>query len=135
MFLNAALNPNVEWMLPAGDVPFIPNEAPDGTEHTRLSSEMRTVHNYVKLHRDRLNMPEVLGNPGLNSARREMMFIQLLEGLHQSEADLLIVAKDKKLSRKYKGLTANAVQEAYEWNEHFEPKEAPRGRGTRTSHI
>ena len=122
MFLKAALDPNIEWMLPEGDVPFIPNEAPDGTEHTRLSNEMRAAHNYVKMHRDHLNMPAVIGNPGLNPARREMMFIQLLEGLHQDEANLLVVAKDKKLSKKYKGLTASAVQEAFGWNEHFVAK-------------
>ena len=28
----------VEWMLPKGDVPFIPNEAPEGTEHTLLAA-------------------------------------------------------------------------------------------------
>ena len=31
MFLNAAINPNIVWMLPSGDVPYIPNEAPEGT--------------------------------------------------------------------------------------------------------
>jgi len=122
MFLKGALDPAVEWLLPEGDVPFMPNEAPDGTEHTRLSGEMNNMHNYVKLHRDRVGLDPVFGNPSLNTARREMMFIQLLEGLHQDEANLLIIAKDKKLSRKYKGLTANAVQEAYGWTDNFEPK-------------
>lgn len=122
MFLKAALDPNIEWMVPEGDVPFIPNDAPDGTEHTRLSNEMRNCHNYVKMNRDYLNMPAVLGNPDLNTARREMMFIQLLEGLHQDEANLLVVAKDKNLSRKYKGLTAAAVQEAFDWDEYFQAK-------------
>lgn len=122
MFLKAALDPNIEWMVPEGDVPFIPNDAPDGTEHTRLSNEMRNCHNYVKMNRDYLNMPAVLGNPDLNTARREMMFIQLLEGLHQDEANLLVVAKDKNLSRKYKGLTASAVQEAFGWDEYFQAK-------------
>lgn len=122
MFLKAALDPNIEWMVPEGDVPFIPNDAPDGTEHTRLSNEMRNCHNYVKMNRDYLNMPAVIGNPDLNTARREMMFIQLLEGLHQDEANLLVVAKDKNLSRKYKGLTASAVQEAFDWDEYFQAK-------------
>ena len=122
MFLKAALDPNMEWMVPDGDVPFIPNEAPDGTEHTRLSNEMRNCHNYVKMNRDYLNMPTVVGNPDLNTARREMMFIQLLEGLHQDEANLLVVAKDKNLSKKYKGLTSSAVQEAFGWDEYFQAK-------------
>ena len=47
-FLMAAFNPQITWLLPEGDVPYIPNEAPDGTEHTRLSAEARKLHNYVQ---------------------------------------------------------------------------------------
>ena len=122
MFLKSALDPNIEWLLPEGDVPFIPNEAPDGTEHTRLSTEIRTAHNYVKLNREHLGMEPVYGNPSINTARREMMFIQMLEGLHADEANLMVIAKDKLLSKKYKGLTAAAVQEAYGWDEHVQSK-------------
>ncbi|SVC76250.1 uncharacterized protein METZ01_LOCUS329104, partial [marine metagenome] len=32
-FLMAAFNPSITWLLPEGNVPYIPNEAPDGTEH------------------------------------------------------------------------------------------------------
>ena len=49
MFFKAALCPEVEWMLPDGDVPFMANEAPEGTEHTLLSQAMSKVHNYVRL--------------------------------------------------------------------------------------
>ena len=66
MFMKAALCPQIEWMLPEGDVPFIPNEAPEGTEHTLLSQAMAKVHNYVMLNRDNLKMAPVIGNPDLN---------------------------------------------------------------------
>ena len=52
------------------------------------------------------------GNDGLKSMRRETMFIQILEGLHPLEAELLILVKDKKLSTKYK-ITKEIVAEAY----------------------
>ena len=122
MFLKAALDPNIEWLLPEGDVPFIPTDAPDGTAHTLLMQQIGVCHNFVKMNRDHLNMEPVYGNPSINTARRERMFIQMLVGLHQDEANLLVVAKDKNLSKKYKGLTANAVQEAFGWNEHFVAK-------------
>ena len=121
MFLKAALDPSIEWLLPVGDVPFMANDAPEGTEHTRLSREMLKCHNYVKMNRNRVNMAPVIGNPNLNRAQREMMFIQMLEGLHSDEAELVILAKNKDLSKTYKGLTASAVCEAYGWTEHFEP--------------
>ena len=89
MFFKSALCPEVEWMLPEGDVPFIPNEAPEGTEHTLLSASMNKVHNYVRLNRNKRNLEPVVGNPDLNSMKREMMFIQLLEGLQRFEPTLL----------------------------------------------
>ena len=121
MFLKAALDPNIEWLLPVGDVPFMANDAPEGTEHTRLSREMLKCHNYVKMNRNRVDLAPVVGNPNLNRAQREMMFIQMLEGLHSDEAELVILAKNKDLNKTYKGLTASAVCEAYGWTEHFEP--------------
>ena len=47
------------------------------------------------------------------------MFVQLLEGLHESEAALLIAAKDKKLHQMYKGLSAPVVKEAFNWNDEY----------------
>ena len=121
MFLKAALDPSIEWLLPVGDVPFMANDAPEGTEHTRLSREMLKCHNYVKMNRNRVDLAPVVGNPNLNRAQRELMFIQMLEGLHSDEAELVILAKNKDLNKTYKGLTASAVCEAYGWTEHFEP--------------
>ena len=52
------------------------------------------------------------GNDGLSSLRRESMFINLLQGLHPLEAEILILVKDKKLDTKYK-ITKQIVAEAY----------------------
>ena len=40
------------------------------------------------------------------------MFIQILEGLHPAEADILVLVKDKKLGAKYRITQAN-VEGAY----------------------
>ena len=116
-FLMAAFNPSITWLLPEGDVPYIPNEAPDGTEHTRLSHEARKLHHYVQ--REGTPQGSFLGNPDINSAKREMMFIQLLEGLSAGEAEDLCLAKEQSLNKKYKGLNANVVREAFGWNADF----------------
>ena len=52
------------------------------------------------------------GNDSLSSIRRETMFIQLLEGLHPKEAEILIAVKDKKLSETYK-ISFDNVKEAF----------------------
>ena len=52
------------------------------------------------------------GNPSLSSLRRETMFINILQGLHPLEAEILILVKDKKLEEKYK-ITKEIVSIAY----------------------
>jgi len=52
------------------------------------------------------------GNDSLSSLRRETMFINILEGLHPLEAEILVLVKDKRLSEKYK-ITKEVVSEAY----------------------
>ena len=119
MVLKSSFDPRIEWDLPEGDVPYTPNEAPEGTEHNMLVHEARTLYHYIKG-----------GNPKLTQNRRENMFIQLLEGLHQSEAEIIVAAKDKGLHRKYKGLSANVVREAFGWTEDYmqpEPTEILEG--------
>jgi len=73
----------------------------DGRGKTSLRREYRNLYHYVKG-----------GNGGLNNIRREMMFINLLRGLHPKEAEILILTKDKKLTDKYKVSFEN-VKEAY----------------------
>ena len=73
----------------------------DGRNKTSLRKEWTTLYNFVKG-----------GNDSLTKTRREMMFINLLRGLHPKEAELLCLVKDKLLQTKYKLTKAN-VQEAY----------------------
>ena len=91
--------------------PFIANEAPVGTEHTLLKNEARRLYNFLKG-----------GNNTLSKTRKETLFIQMLEGLHTTEADLLINIKDKRLNQVYKGLTEAVVKEAFDWNDDFMKK-------------
>ena len=53
------------------------------------------------------------GNPGLSSLRRETMFINILQGLHPREAEILCLVKDKQLETKYKSITKEIVSQAY----------------------
>ena len=52
------------------------------------------------------------GNPSLSSLRRETMFINILEGLHPLEAEIITLVKDKRLETKYK-IPKDVVSEAY----------------------
>ena len=87
--------------LPEGEVPFKPNDAPAGTDHTSLRQEVRHFYNFIQG-----------GNPGLSKTRREAIFIQILETLHPDEAQLLVTTKDKCLQEFY-NLSQETVAEAY----------------------
>jgi hypothetical protein len=122
MFLKSALDPRIEWMLPEGGVPYIENEAPEGEgDQMRLATEMNKMYNFVQMNREDIGKDTVVGNPGLSRLKREQMFIQMLEGLHKEEAELILLAKDKNIHRKYKGLNTPTVTAAYGWSETFEP--------------
>ena len=108
MVLKSSFDPNIIWELPEGDVPYTQNDAPEGTEHTLLAHEARKLYNFIRG-----------GNSIINQNKREMMFVQMLEGLHKDEADLLCAAKDKVLHQKYKGLSDNVVKEAFDWDDDY----------------
>ena len=108
MILQSSFDPKIVWQLPEGEVPFSPNDAPEGTEHTVLAMEARKLYNFIQG-----------GNNALTQNKREMMFVQLLEGLHQTEAYMLVDAKDKILHKRYKGLSSAVVKEAFNWDDNY----------------
>ena len=117
MVLKAAFDPKIVWLVPEGNVPYIANDAPDGTEHTRLEQQARTLQNYLGVRQE--NGAVNPAAPELNNMKREMLFIQLLEGLSAGEAEVLISVKNKTLNKTYKGLNASTVKEAYNWDDNF----------------
>ena len=88
-------------LLPPGTVPYKPNENPMGTDHSSLRREQRSLYNFVKG-----------GNDQLSTIRRETIFIQMLEGLHPKEADIVIAVKDGNLEDMY-DVPFEVVEEAY----------------------
>ena len=108
MVLKSSFDPKIVWQLPEGPVPYKPNEAPEGTEHTMLAAEASKLFHYIKG-----------GNNALTQTKRETMFVQLLEGLHKDEAAILVAAKDKSLHKMFKGLSDNVVKEAFNWDDNY----------------
>ena len=97
---------SLKFLLPEGDVPFSANDAPAGTDHTRLDHEYRGLYRYFKG-----------GDSSIKSMKREQLFVQLLEGLYKDEAEMLVLACNKDLQAKYR-VTKAVVQEAFpsiEW--------------------
>jgi hypothetical protein len=68
---------------------------------TSIRKEYTYFYNFVKG-----------GNDRLSSRKRETIFINILEGLHPLEAEILMLVKDKNLETKYK-ISKENVSDAY----------------------
>ena len=98
--LIANFDESVISMLPDGEVPYKKNDAPEDTEHTKLAHEYRKLYLFFK------------GGANISQTRRETLFIQLLEGLHKGEAEVLCLMKDKKIGKRWK-ITRQCVEQAF----------------------
>jgi len=116
--------------LPEGEVPYSGFEdqaSSNGTLSTRISEETRRMHEtdsfsmgssdkngHTTIRREYKNFYHFIkgGNDGMSNVRRETMFINILEGLHPLEAEIICLVKDKKLTDRYK-ITKEIVTEAY----------------------
>ena len=117
-------------VLPVGEVPYSGFEdqaSSNGTLTTKISEEVRRMHEtdsfsmgssdkngHTTIRREFKNFYHFIrgGNDSMSGVRRETMFINILEGLHPLEAEIVCLCKDKKLSERYK-ITKELVSEAY----------------------
>ena len=108
MVIKSSFDPNIVWAMPKGHVPYTPNDAPAGTEHTRLATEAKKLFRFIR------------GGDNITPQfKKEQMFVQMLEGLHKDEAELICFAKEKELHKHVKGLSAPVVRQAFGWDEDF----------------
>lgn len=99
--LRLCFDPAFALDLPEGAPPLkIDRNLPAGVSDTNLYAESRRLYIFEK----KKQLPRV---------KKESLFVQFLEGLHYSEAELIIAAKDGKISKRYKGLTEALVREAF----------------------
>ena len=117
-------------MLPEGEVPYSGFEdqaSSNGSLSTKITEEVRRMHEtdsfsmgssdkngHTTIRREYKNFYHFVrgGNDSMSGVRRETMFINILEGLHPLESEIVCLCKDKKLSDRYK-ITKELVSEAY----------------------
>ena len=120
----------IESALPDGDVPYQSYDEQNtysGTLSTKMKEDIRAMHETgsfsmgvsdtqgrTTIRRECKNFYHFVkgGNDGMNNMRRESMFINILQGLHPLEAEIIVLVKDGNLSDRYK-ITRDVVEEAY----------------------
>jgi hypothetical protein len=120
-------DPSLESAIPPGDVPFadareinvIGNDTTfsDSMNKQLKSNEMLDSYgsnNRTTIRKEYNNFRNFIhgGNAELSKIRRETMFINLLQGLHPREAEIICFVKDKKLQEKY-NISFDVVKEAF----------------------
>ena len=117
-------------VLPEGPVPYVGYDEQNtysGTLTTKIDESVRKMHEtgnfslgasdqqgHTTIRRESKNFYHFVqgGNNGINAIRRETMFINILQGLHPLEAEILTLVKDKKLETKY-NISKDVVSAAY----------------------
>ena len=97
--LRGTYDDTVSWLLPTGDPPF------KGPEEHNAPKSLHTIH------KDFIYLVKGGKGEGMQTFRREKMFIDMLEVVPPGDAKLLLLMKDKK--QLGKGLTKKLVEEAF----------------------
>jgi len=98
--LAYALDPRVVWLLPEGEPPYKPAGSID-TEGV-FYAEQRRLYLFVQG-----------GNSSLKPAKRELLYVQLLEAIHPDDAKLVVSMKEGKFNTLYKNITRKLIEEAF----------------------
>ena len=99
--IRIAFDDAVVSVMPEGAPPYQKDDAPIGHSSSTLYKQYKQFKFFFK-------GPAA---DGVKPLRRETMFIRLLESIHSSEAEMLVLAKDKKM--KYTGITKKLCQDAF----------------------
>lgn len=87
-----------KFLLPEGNPPFKPNPNPIGMTQAIFQQEIQRWYVFCRT--------------DLKPAKREVMFVQLCESIHPSEAAILIAIKDQQLTKLYPNITRKVVADA-----------------------
>lgn len=96
MTFEYAFDPRNKFVLPDGVPPYTPDSCPLGTNPTNFNNEIRRLYIFTP-------------QKQLDTFRRETLFIQLLETIHPSEAELLLAIKDQTLHKLFPNITPELV--------------------------
>jgi len=100
--LKYCFHPEIKFLLPEGDVPYSP--MPTGEGHGMLYTEARKLYLFAAFRDQPLH-------PTIKDLKRQMLFVQFLEGIDPQDAKLMVAIKDKQMP--YKSVTPDLVLEVF----------------------
>ena len=98
VFFGHAFTAKGKFLLPDGEPPYKPNPNPQGMTQAIFQQEINKFYVFCRA--------------DLKAAKRETMFVQLMENIHPSEAKILLAVKDQELTKLYPNITRTVVAAA-----------------------
>lgn len=98
VFFKHAFTAQGKFLLPEGEPPYRPNPNPIGMTPAIFQQEINKLYVFCRA--------------DLTAAKRETIFVQLLEAIHPTEAKVLLAVKDQALPKLYPNLTRKVVADA-----------------------
>lgn len=99
--LQMAYDPNLQWLLPRSAPPFTSSD--DYNHPTTFHREYKRMGRFFK----------GMGFDDLANVKRESQFIQILEGIHPKDAEILVALLDNSFTTKYPVISEDLVREAF----------------------
>jgi hypothetical protein len=96
LIFEYAFDPEKKMALPEDAPPFKTAAEPLGMTPTNLYNELRRLYVFCRV--------------DLKPIKRESLFVSLLEGVHPSEAKILIAVKDQTLHKMYPKITRKVAE-------------------------
>ena len=117
---------SIRFCFPSGKTHYEPQERPKGVDHQYMFTEHRLIEKFIA---KRVNGVVYYGcsgttRPRIQQLKKENLWLQLLEGLHPEEAEVMDLIKDKNLTSKYKITRQNVIDAFPELMLQDEPDEA-----------
>lgn len=98
--LQANFNDWIKFDLPEGEPPYNADTNPPEFSASRIEKSIRQLIHFI----DKSPLPRM---------KKEIKFIQMLEGLNVNDAKIIVAIKDKKLNKLYSALTPALVSRAF----------------------
>lgn len=102
-FLSYVFDPNIKWLVPEGAPPYTPSTEDANMLRGRIWQDFRILQHFTS----------VGPYPHMKPAKREELFIGLLQTIHPDDAKLLLYVKDNR-ALPFKSIDRALIKEAFD---------------------
>lgn len=93
--------------------PMLWMDLPEGDPLFKKETDVPVGHSPSNIYKEFRRFYLWLSPQNISKVKKETLFIELLESIHHTEAEVLLLCKDRKLETKFKTITEDIVRQAF----------------------